>query len=284
MRKKTFVTPLSCCSGFLCFAALSTTLAPLFAQDSTSAATPAQEASTTMPSDAKALMLLAAKTNGLTGPDVQPWHTKASFTVLEEGGNAKDQGTIEEFWVSHNEFKVVYKGAAFTQAYYGTQNGVLRAGEPNPESHLLYEAQQELVYPISISEKMIKDYDLGFEVTEHNLGGTKLLCISETSSFGSPPPRGVIVPYFCLDAEKPIVRIADRIGDQSQFIHNNVLQFKGRYLPRDLKVNVGENSVLIMHLDLVESLTAIKDEDFTAPPASMPAPTLIVLPAKDAPG
>jgi hypothetical protein len=53
-----------------------------------------------MPADPTERMLLAAKVNGLTGAEMQPWHPKASFQSRDENGNVKDQGTIEGWWVA----------------------------------------------------------------------------------------------------------------------------------------------------------------------------------------
>src|SRR5580700_1766841 len=58
-----------------------------------------QEPSTPpMPSDPKALMLLAARANSIAGADVQPWHLKATFQVFDWDGKLTNQGTYEEFW------------------------------------------------------------------------------------------------------------------------------------------------------------------------------------------
>src|SRR5438132_14384711 len=51
------------------------------------------------------LMLFAAKQNGLLGEDVGPWHLKASFTELDERGNAIDAVGYEELWVSPTKYK-----------------------------------------------------------------------------------------------------------------------------------------------------------------------------------
>jgi TonB family protein len=235
-----------------------------------------------MPKKPKDLMLLAARTNGLRGDEIKPWHLKASFTALDESGNAKDQGTIEEFWVSSHQFKTAYTSSAFTQTDYGTENGVLRVGPPNPESILLVEAGQEFAMPGGIvSAQQIREFGLGFDLKERIFGGSKLLCLSESSSQGMSVPRGYVSPYCCLDADQPIIRVANRIGDQSQYLHENKVSFQGRYLPGDLQVSMGSRPVLKVHLDLVELLTTIKDADFTPPTTAVMVPTLVILPADE---
>ena len=102
MRNTTFVRTLSCCISLFCLVALGMICRLAFAQDATPAVAPAKEAPAVaaLPSDPKELMLLAAKTNGLTGDDVQPWHVEATYQLLDEQGSVRDQGTYEEFWVS----------------------------------------------------------------------------------------------------------------------------------------------------------------------------------------
>ena len=101
MRKTTFVRTLSCCISLFCLIVLGLLCRPAFAQDATPTVAPAKETpAVTMPKDPKPLMLLAAKTNGLTGDDVKPWHLKASFPLMDDQGKATDHGTYEEFWVN----------------------------------------------------------------------------------------------------------------------------------------------------------------------------------------
>jgi hypothetical protein len=101
MRKTTFVKPLSCCSNLFFLFALGLAALPAVAQGEAPAAAPAKDASaSTVPTDPKALMLLALKTNSLTGPDVKPWRLKASYKIFDEQGNAKGRGIYEELWVS----------------------------------------------------------------------------------------------------------------------------------------------------------------------------------------
>jgi hypothetical protein len=92
MRKTIFVGTLSCCFSLFCFATLSMICLPASAQDTAPGVAPAKEVpAAAMPSDPKELMLLAAKTNGLTGNDVKPWHLKATWKLLDEKGNATGQ-------------------------------------------------------------------------------------------------------------------------------------------------------------------------------------------------
>ncbi|MGD0733215.1 MAG: hypothetical protein ABR956_18265, partial [Terracidiphilus sp.] len=69
MRKMTLAQPLLRRIGLFCVATFGLFSLPTFGQGTAAAVT--------MPSDPKALMRLAYKSNGLTGDDVKPWHLKA---------------------------------------------------------------------------------------------------------------------------------------------------------------------------------------------------------------
>jgi hypothetical protein len=149
MRKTTFVSALSCCVSLFCLVALGLLCRPALAQNATPAAAPVQEIpAVTMPSDPKELMLLAAKTNGLIGDDMKPWHLKASWKMLDEKGGLTDQGTFEELWVSPKKFKRTFTGVAFTQSFYRTEEDFMRSGVQKLPSELISDVRRELVEPM----------------------------------------------------------------------------------------------------------------------------------------
>ena len=279
MRKTTFVNTLYFCVSLFCFVALAMICRPAFAQDATPAAAPAKEApAVTMPKDAKALMLLAAKTNGLTGSDVQPWHLKASFTLFDDTGAVTDDGTFEEFWVSTHQFKVVYKSKVLSLTDYGTGSGVLRAGAQNPECDLLDKALREFYAPVNLAEMTIKNSK--FDLQEPEMSGTKLLCLTLKTPHGEPA-QGLVGITYCLDTDLPIVRTAVQPDDLRQFIHEKTIKFQGRYIAGDLDVVNGRNVVLKAHLDQLEPLKSIHAEDFTPPQDATIMPNVYILPSSD---
>lgn len=57
------------------------------------------------PTDAKELLLTAAKVNGLESPGLKPWHIVVSYDKFDEDGDNVDSGTYEEFWISPKLYK-----------------------------------------------------------------------------------------------------------------------------------------------------------------------------------
>jgi TonB family protein len=265
MRKTTFVKAISCCINLFCLATFGLVLTPAFAQNAatTVASDRKIQDSADLPRAPKALMLLAAKTNGLTGDDVKPWHLKVSFTMLDEAGKTTDQGTIEEFYAGAHKSKTVFTSAALVQTYYHTEKGYLRTGSLNPESHLLFVAWSEFIMPVEFSEKMMNG--LGFELERRDLGGTKLRCLAIKESTGSPVMSGPLSTSYCLDDDLPILRLVNRERDPRRFVRNNIVMFQGHYLPGDLVIAIGRTPILKAHLDRVETLKTINDAAFIPP-------------------
>ena len=63
------------------------------------------------PSDPTALMVQAARLNGLAGV-LAPWHLEATYQTFDADGKPKDQGTFSEWWAGKDTYKTVYTSAA----------------------------------------------------------------------------------------------------------------------------------------------------------------------------
>jgi TonB family protein len=267
MRISIIGMPTSWCLRLLCIAALSLAAILAFAQD----IAPAKDAPA-MPKYPKALMLLAAKSNGLSGDDIKPWHLKVSYQLLDDRGSVKEKGTYEEFWGSPTRYKKTYTDASSTETYYGTENSVLRSGSLDSDLEPITLIQNEIVSPIPINGQIVDHFVLGQQKLDK--GGAKLICDGTMSYTGPGQTSHFAAPTYCFDPNLPAVRLSVRWGDISQFVHNNIVSFQGRYLPGDLIGLQRGKTVLTAHLDTIETLNPIRDADFTPTPDALPWPPL----------
>jgi len=237
-----------------------------------------------MPTNPKELMLLAAKTNGLSGDDVKPWHLKAVFTLFNEQGTVKDQGTYEEFRVSEHKFKIAFTSYAFSQTDYGMEKGVLRSGAREPVPGPLSQLRNEFTDPLEQNELATKHPR--YSMKKRTAGSTNLLCLNETGNLVAPPHLSYLGSIYCLDTDKPALRVSVHGIEPwaSQLVHTNIASFQGRYLPRDLEASVGGKLLFKAHLDMVEALHTINDTDFTPPADAQPWPPLAAISAAEAQG
>lgn len=265
MRKTTFVRTLFCCISLFFLATFSMICLPAFAQDAAPAVAPVKDVpAAAMPSDPKELMLLAAKTNGLTGDDVKPWHLKASFTLFDESGSVTNQGTYEEFWASPVKFKRSYQCKSFKQTTYGTGNDVLRSGAREFFPEPFTQVRDEIVNPIKIPEKWTEH--LSSKRLSFDNGGTKFHCLGHEGLSGLKLIAGFVPPVYCMDAYSPALRISMNWGEITQFNLDNIVSFQGHDLPGDLEGLRGGKPVIKLHLDTAETLKTVSEADF-APPA-----------------
>jgi TonB family protein len=235
----------SCLSLSLAVALL-TALSAAIAQD----ASPANSAA--LPSDPKALMLLASQLNNLTAAEIEPWHLKATYQLLDDKGNATDEGTYEEFWASRTENKVIYTGSATHCTDFQTKQGLLRAGTL-PASDLIISAVQEFVEPLP--DPQVVDHQT-FEIQRLKAGSVQLVCAKLT---GLPANPGL---SYCMADDFPALRV-NGIGYRSlEVLHNRIEKFQGHFIAGDLQFQRGGKTVLTAHLEKIEHFDPVHEDDF----------------------
>jgi TonB family protein len=259
MRKTTFVKPLYFCAGVLCLATFGVNCLPALGQARASAA---------MPGDPKELMLLAARTNGLTGNDVQPWRMKATYKSFDEQGNVKNQGTIEEFWVSPAKHRLTYASGSLSQTMYGSEKGDYSVGGAGMDLMLPYTAYREFSDPLPPPGMVMRT---SYVVKELDAGDIKVTCLQQQDTTG----RSFGLTW-CLGSERPDLRITVN-GNGPDVLHRNIVSFQGRSIAGDLKFSDGElkdigsgKPAFEAHLETIEPLTTIDDAAFVPPPGATP--------------
>jgi TonB family protein len=263
MLKTTLVKPLQFPIVLICFAAFCLVLFPAIAQDSPTA----KEPPSAMPTDPKELMHLAAKSNGLNGDDVQPWHLKVTYKQIGEDGNTTDEGAYEEFWASPTKFKRTYSGKAFEYTEYDTTKGLLFSGDQSTQFRLADELRREFVDPMQGSRAAESQ---GLIIKQRDAGAVKLGCLSMKDALGNP-----FGEVWCLDADKPILRIKAspqgvRVG------YNRILNFNGRFIAGDLEFVRQGKQYLTAHIESIETIAALDDATFLPPADAAPLKQKIV--------
>jgi TonB family protein len=236
-------------------------------------AAPAKETPAVMPAAPKDLMLLAAKSNGLTGSDMQPWHLKATYTLYDDKGNTSDQGTYEELWAGPTKYKQIFAGLAFTQTDYGTEKGIFRSGVRQLPSNLIADIRRELIAPLPDPPAIEHEV---FDLQPRDSNGAKLLCtgVKNPSGGGNPVETGLT---YCLSADKPILRVAAYVREDMQALHNRILSFHGHFIAGDLQFVRSGKVALSAHLDSIELLNPVDDAVFIPAPDATPLPRRITI-------
>jgi TonB family protein len=233
------------------------------AQNPASNASTIAQNATPMPSDPAAILSLAAGTNGLDGPDVQPWHIKVSYQTFDSDGDAENSGTYEESWVSPRKYKRSYTSAHFTQTAFATDGGLYRSGNQDWPGPAETNVRALLIQPFA---GQINQQESKLDKSDRSFGQVTLQCIAIKPQKTNITVRVIgypeTFPHFCFEQKEPILRFDSQGGGQNDTTYNNIIRFQGRYLARDVKVkNVGKLR-LSLHVETIENLSTVTD--FTA--------------------
>jgi TonB family protein len=224
----------------------------------------------TMPDDPQALLALAAKSNGLNSPDLQPWHIKASYATYNADGKETLNGVFEEWWAGPHRYKISYTQANFKQTDYGTDAGLYRQGDQNwsttemlARSYLL----DPLPDPVAPGFKTIK-----LNKQLRSLGKVKLNCITLTYPLDLPTSAipGAL-PLYCFATDIPALRVRT-VNSTEDVIYNDLRLFQGHYVAGNVQWTLNEKPLLAVTLDSIETLQAPTSAMFVPPPDAVLIP------------
>ena len=200
------------------------------------------------PGSPKAILQLLVDENGLDFNSATPWHIRFSYSQIDDNGNNVRSGVFEEYYAGPRKYKVSLTGA-FTQTDTATDSGLFRSGNLEWMGPTEFQAQNEVLRPIRLSERW-PDPKLDF--TEWPLVDKKLPCvivrrkdwiIADSSS-----------PKYCYDPGSSRVRYTRGKG-LDQTLYNNLVQFQGRCVAKDITILKGGKSSIKIHVDTLESFT-----------------------------
>lgn len=218
--------------------------------------------------DPKAIMRMASKVNGICNDEVGPWRLKASFTLHNAMGEVIDRGTFEEEWAADKRNRFSFTSAGFTQTTFVTPRGWKNSGSHAFLPLLLAEVRHGFVLPLI--EKRFID---GWKLSEQSsvVGGRTLICITADNPELNPMQRQLSRTTFCFDAKTLVLRASIDPAD-IQTVHNDVFEFRGRFVPRELTVRSPERIYLQAHLESLESVPFIDQAELSPPKGAFDAP------------
>jgi TonB family protein len=207
------------------------------------------------------LLAKAAAMNGLDGPNVKPWHLKASFETFDDDGKSKSTGTYEEWWAAEKKRKSTFVVGDVSQTDYMTDKGLLRAGSKSIFENAVMRVPGDLLQPMAVR---LENY--AFDEEDKTLGPVKVRCVTLHPLKDVAPP-GIAPLVYCLDQERPTLRVRTSLGlgGAYQTSYNHLVGFQDGFLAKSVEVMHDHMPVVKIHLESVENLAGIDDAEFTAP-------------------
>jgi TonB family protein len=273
MRKTIFVRTLCCGIKLYCLATIGLACVPFFAQDTAE-----------LPNNPKELMLLAAKMNSLTGPDMQPWRLRASLhtftpstSLLEEENK---RGKYEELWAGGEKFKQTYSDEEYSQTVYGTPNGQFIAGGFR---FVLGEVRQlsEFFEPAAYLRRYAEGHNPQFDPPDAGAGES--VCLRTVSDLSKDAKTEPLVYRFCFDSSLRLVRFSIDGNDDFLILFRKPLSFNGRATPTEVELRRHGIVRMLAHLNSLEPAEPIEESELQPPADAVPdesKPPVAAMPTK----
>lgn len=211
-----------------------------------------------MPKDPAAILDVAAKVNGLSGPGVRPWHIKLSYEMFDTSGHSQGSGVYEEFWISEKNYRRSYSSPSFNQTDYATDKGLYRSGDQKWPGDLETMLRDDLIEPLPVALDL---HGLRLQNNHRSLNKLDFQCVTLTADW-----IFLATNNYCFQEDQPILRFASSVGNGNGVIYNQIVSFQGRFVARDIRVTNGGQPRLVVHVETIEGLSATQKPDF-APPA-----------------
>ena len=102
---------------------------------------------------------------------------------------------------------------------------------------------------------------------ERSANGANFRCVAFRSPASGGSISESIIPTFCFDRDKPILRYTSGWGAtysevSGATILNGNFVFRDRYIARDISVSIFDKPYVQIHVEVLEDLTETKDADF----------------------
>jgi TonB family protein len=223
-----------------------------------------QATASPLPQDPTALMTLAHDKNGLTGPDIKPWHMRGTYHSYKEG-TLDYEGAYEEWWFSPTQYKLSFTTPNFTQTDYATGTALLRDGAQEWLSGPELLLGASLVDPLP-DAGLLSNFKLRRE--SRSIGQAKLECVTHTYKTRTGPPAHNF-PFACFELTMPVLRIFGQgFGPKIQYDH--IVLIQGHYIAHQIQVFVGDNLVADLNIDLIQGINQLPETVLTPPASALP--------------
>jgi hypothetical protein len=204
----------------------------------------------------------------------RPWHLKATYEVFASDGKKSEEGVYEVFFANSRKYKQSYASKSFSQIDYTTDKGLFRTGDMQWASGPDRLIVKKLFHPLPNDEFLQRESPLAFD---RNLEGASFHCVAFRSTTSQTINSETIIPTFCFDHDKPVLRYANGWGAtyselSGATLMNGIFVFRDRYVARDVSVTMFDKPYLKVHVDTLEELAPLNDAEFQPPAAAAPAP------------
>lgn len=213
--------------------------------------------------------------SALDSADMKAWHLKMTVQLFDDKGNARDHGTIEEWWNAAGADRREYATTGYTASEIRQGNDLYRTQGTNAPPYYLDLLRAQIVHPMP---KPADVQSASPELRNVSFGKVGLECVMLSHPMKVKIPMGLF-PSYCFDPGKEILRASFEFGQQT-ILRNTFEEFGGKVVPQLVSVRSEKTEVAKAEMVTLESVS-IQDSEFV-PTAVVVAQKGIVLKISDA--
>jgi len=182
---------------------------------------------------------------------ITPWHLHMTFDLYDLQGKKAESGTIEEWWTSPGNSKLVVTSPSYNLPSPDGQSSAT-ANHANREAYLIRTLLNQVINPIprygDYSGLTVKEYERAF-------GQTKLSCLTvQRADVVSTAANVPAAAQYCVEPNTDELRVAFETG-QAAAVRNQLIIFRGIELARENQLSYGGRPAITGHIEQVESYT-----------------------------
>lgn len=205
------------------------------------------------------VLLAGVKTNALAGTGLKPWHLKIDFQFRENGKPKPQDGTVEEWYVSPDQWRRTFtgpRGLNFSEWSVSRLERYQSKQAQGDEQFNPYGTNLRVARPVTDplyqTANIQPEYELN--VARITPDGLTLNCISvvDAPRYAPDTDPDWLFPTYCFDQE---VHLRLVISGKTTVEFNDIQLFQGRAVAHDVQVRVDGILNTEMKVSLLEPWT-----------------------------
>jgi TonB family protein len=184
--------------------------------------------------DAHGRIAQLANDSSLLREGMKPWHLFMVFYLYDLEGKKKEAGTVEEWWVSPTQRRLVISSPSFSQTIPNTTGAVTDTA--NREAFLVHNLLDQVTNPIPhFGDKE----NLSVSEERKTFGKVKLTCLTVSRKLPASNGKAVSLPgpVFCLNPDSDILRTLFEEDQGKTIVRNRLGKFNDTFVALDNTVS-----------------------------------------------
>jgi hypothetical protein len=206
------------------------------------------------------------KITALDDPTLKPWNMKIAFSLDDNLGKLKEQGTLEEWWAGPSLYKISIVSPSYTATTIVNRNGRFRTTGTPDMPYMLEVLERQMVHPMPRSEEVSGLSPQTVKIENAPTPAPECIMMGEQMR-NVPFPQVGLLPTYCLVPGKDLLQASYDYGNL-MVARTAMGMFQQKVMPIDIRVFMNRVDTASSHL-LALKTAPLTEADFVVPATGM---------------